>query len=674
MELGLIAGNDKRLKSLENKGIDALEDMAFHVPTKYYDFREIIKTPTKDMDGEYVAIQGKLVSTYSQNKPPQASFKLLAENGKELRINYFGSTIMEDVMGGYKGEIVVAAGLLKYAPEYHKLQMTSPIIFCPIADFEPKIYTAYPKWSGFSDQWKRESIHTALQEGEYLEDLPEKYLTKYKLPSKKDALYKMHYPKTDMNGLKKALQRSVYEDLLYFACKLEAQQSVGTYRTTYSFSDFSARKSVERQLPYRLTTAQSKCLDLILENIKNKNRVHALIQGDVGCGKSIIAYMLMAVVAKNGYQSVIMAPTTVLAEQHFDELTKLLTPLGISVVYLGTSLSAAQRKKATKAIQSGEANVIVGTHAVMSAKVKYDNLAMILIDEEHRFGVKQRDALAQKAEAGVHQISFSATPIPRTLAKSLYGNETAIYEIKEMPPGRKPVQTEIVDYAREGYIHDRINQALSRGEQIYVVCPQVEDNDDDVKNVESVAKEYQKTFGTATVGLATGKMKKEDLIAALDDFRSGKKKILVSTTVVEVGVNVPSATLMIVEDAYRFGLASLHQLRGRVGRGDKEGHCILRSDRDCKRLNILCSTTDGFKIAEADMNFRGYGNLIGGEQSGNNRYMRLAVRYPNMFQFARRDATECLKKGWNKALEADIENRSQKVYIRPDKIKFFGET
>lgn len=674
-ELSLIAGNEKRLKSLTNKGFDALEDMAYHIPTKYFDFREFV-LPTVEMEGKYIAIKGKLEQTYSSEKPvKRASFKVIAENGKEVSVTYFGSTYMEDVMGGYKGEIVAVAGKISYSYEYHKFQMTSPIMFCPIADFPQKIATAYPKWSGFSDQWKRESVHTALKEGSYPEDLPEEFIRRYKLPGKLDALYTMHYPKDDEVALTKAIQRNVYEDLLYFSCKLEEEQGLISQDTPFSFKEFEGKSKVTSCLPYSLTEDQESCINAMINDLKSNKRLNALVQGDVGCGKSIIAYILMTIAAENGYQSVIMAPTVVLAEQHFKEVTALLEPLGIKAVFLGSSISAAERKAATKLIQNGEAKIIVGTHAVMSAKVKYDNLALILVDEEHRFGVKQREALAEKASSGVHQVSFSATPIPRTVATTLYGESSKIYEIKTMPAGRKPVETEIVNGSRKEHLQKLVSNTISRGEQVYVVCPLVDGDDDtELRSVETVAAEYQKYFGKSNIGIATGKMKKADLIKALTDFKEGKTKILISTTVVEVGVNVPNATLIIIEDAYMFGLAGLHQLRGRVGRGIKEGHCILRSDRDSERLCILESTTDGFIIAEKDLELRGAGNLIGDEQSGDNRFMRLAMRYPNLFKVARSDAKECIAKGWHKKLEADIENRSQKVYVRPDKVSFYGST
>lgn len=672
-ELGLIESNEKRLKALKNKGFEALEDLSYHIPTKYYDFREL-KTPTIEQSGEFIAVKGVLQETFSTNTPcKRASFQLVTEDKKEVSVTYFGTTYMEDVMAPYKGEEVVVAGKMTYSTEYKKYQFISPIFFCPEMNFRARIATGYPKWSGFSDEWKRKAVKTSLKEGDFKEDLPEEFLRKYKLPGKKEALFDIHYPK-DEKSLWKAIQRNVYEDLLYFSIKLQQQQEEGeaSHDTSFEMKKMCLMKEIGENLSYDLTVDQKNCLNSIIKDMTRKKRVNALVQGDVGCGKSIVAYLLMAMAAENGYQSVIMAPTVVLAEQHYKELSQIFENTSEKVIFLGSSISAAERKAATKLIQSGEAKIIVGTHAVISAKVKYDKLAMILIDEEHRFGVKQREALAEKTSAGIHQISFSATPIPRTVATTLYGENTSIYEIKTMPVGRKPIKTEIVSKSRMEHLIKMVDATMKRGEQVYVVCPLVEGDDDkDLRSVETVAAEYQKYFGKANVGIATGKMKKSDLASALSDFSEGKTKILISTTVVEVGVNVPNATLIIIEDAFMFGLAGLHQLRGRVGRGDKPGMCILRSDRDSERLNILTSTTDGFVIAEQDMELRGAGNLIGTEQSGDNRYLRLAMHYPNLFKVAKKDALTCIKNGWNKAIEADIENRSQKVYIRPDKVKFY---
>lgn len=669
-ELGLIESGEKRLKTLNNKGFETLEDMAYHIPTKYYDFREL-KTPTMEHSGEFMAVKGVLKETFSTTTPyKRASFKIITEDNKELSVTYLGTTFMEDVMAPYKEDEVVVAGKMIYSAEDKKYQFVSPIFFCPEMNFRAKIATAYPKWSGFSDEWKRKAIKTALKEGEYEEDLPEDFLEKYKLPTKKDALLDIHYPR-DEKSLQKAIQRNVYEDLLYFSIKLQQKEGAANPKSSYKMKKLDLMKRVAGKLAYELTGDQKNCLNSIIKEFMGENRVHALIQGDVGCGKSIIAYLLMAIAADNGYQSVIMAPTVVLAEQHFMEISKLFEDTGEKVVFLGSSITAAERKAATKLIQSGEAKIIVGTHAVISSKVKYDNLALILIDEEHRFGVKQREALAKKTADGVHQVSFSATPIPRTVATTLYGENTSIHEIKTMPAGRKPIRTEIVSKSRTEHLVKLVDATVKRGEQVYVVCPLVEgDEEKDLRSVETVVAEYQKYFGKANVGIATGKMKKADLSSALSNFSEGKTKILVSTTVVEVGVNVPNATLIIIEDAFMFGLAGLHQLRGRVGRGDRPGTCILRSDRDSARLNILESTTDGFVIAEKDMELRGAGNLIGAEQSGDNRFLRLAMRYPNLFKVAKKDARLCIENGWSKKIEADIENRSQKVYIRPDKIRF----
>lgn len=669
-ELGLIESGEKRLKTLNNKGFETLEDMAYHIPTKYYDFREL-KTPTMEHSGEFMAVKGVLKETFSTTTPcKRASFKIITEDDKEISVTYFGTTFMEDVMAPYKEDEVVVAGKMIYSAEYKKYQFVSPIFFCPEMNFRAKIATSYPKWSGFSDEWKRKAIKTALKEGEYEEDLPEEFLEKYKLPTKKDALLDIHYPK-DEKSLQKAIQRNVYEDLLYFSIKLQQEEGAANPKSSYEMKKLDLMKRVAGKLAYELTGDQKICLNSIIKEFMGENRVNALIQGDVGCGKSIIAYLLMAIAADNGYQSVIMAPTVVLAEQHFREISKLFEDTGEKVVFLGSSITAAERKAATKLIQSGESKIIVGTHAVISSKVKYDNLALILIDEEHRFGVKQREALAEKTADGVHQVSFSATPIPRTVATTLYGENTSIHEIKTMPAGRKPIRTEIVSKSRMEHLVKLVDATVKRGEQVYVVCPLVEgDEEKDLRSVETVVAEYQKYFGKANVGIATGKMKKADLSSALSDFSEGKTKILVSTTVVEVGVNVPNATLIIIEDAFMFGLAGLHQLRGRVGRGDRPGTCILRSDRDSERLNILESTTDGFVIAEKDMELRGAGNLIGAEQSGDNRFLRLAMRYPILFKVAKKDARLCIENGWSKKIEADIENRSQKVYIRPDKIRF----
>lgn len=375
----------------------------------------------------------------------------------------------------------------------------------------------------------------------------------------------------------------------------------------------------------------------------------ALIQGDVGSGKTIVAIMIMAAMAKSNYQSVLVTPTSVLAEQHFQDIKELCEPFGLRIALLTSNIKASQRKKIIKDINNGDYDIIVGTHSVLNDSIEYNNLALIITDEEHKFGVSQREKLRNKTLGEVHSLSMSATPIPRTLATTFYGNSVNVYTIKEKPQGRLPVTTKIENDYESSF--EFLNQEIKKGHQCYVVAPKIESGLGKQKNVLSVKqltamleKYFNQHNPSVVVKSLTGKTKAEEKAVVLKDFCDNKIQILVSTTVIEVGVNVPNATIIAISNAEMFGLASLHQLRGRVGRSNLQSYCLLISDKqDNQRLRALVETNDGFEIAKQDLKQRGSGDLTGVAQSGFTEEIAILLNNPKMFEFTQKYANDLSK-------------------------------
>lgn len=369
-----------------------------------------------------------------------------------------------------------------------------------------------------------------------------------------------------------------------------------------------------------------------------RSQTSALVQGDVSCGKTIVAMALMLLFAENGYQSVLLAPTVMLARQHYNELSDYAEKLGFTVAFLGSDISSVEKRETIEQIKKGSHLLIVGTHSCFSDDVEYKNLGLVITDEEHKFGVLQKDKLKTKAQPGMHMVSMSATPIPRSIACSIYGNDVKIINIRQMPSGRKPVQTAISFSDKQ--ILDFMEKQINAGHQAYVVCPLIDEAEEDnklfgISSIEEVAKKYEERFGSDNIGIITGKMDIETAEQTKKAFYENKIKILIATTVIEVGINIPNATLIVIESAERFGLATLHQLRGRVGRGCIQSYCILKKSNkevQSKNLEIIAHTTDGFEIAREDLKNRGTGNVFGTAQSGKNDIINLIIDYPALYE------------------------------------------
>ena len=481
----------------------------------------------------------------------------------------------------------------------------------------------YPLVKGLTEKMVQKAVRQVLEQKSLLRDyLPARYREAYQLSEYNFAVEQIHFPK-DQHSLVLARQRLVFDEFFFFILQLRSLKSVREKAAnSFHIKPSEMTQELLDHLPYSLTGAQMKVWKTIEQELQGNSVMARLIQGDVGSGKTIVSILALLMVAESGYQGALMVPTEVLARQHYASITELMEQNGFpfQMVLLTGSMTARQKREAYEKMASGEASVIIGTHALIQEKAVYRNLALVITDEQHRFGVRQREMLSQKGRMP-HTIVMSATPIPRTLAVILYG-DLDISVINEMPANRLPIKNCVVNTGYRKKAYEFIRKQVEAGHQAYVICPMVEESEAvEAENVVEYAEVMRKELpGGMTVEYLHGKMKPSEKNEIMERFLQNEIQVLVSTTVVEVGVNVPNATVMMIENSERFGLAQLHQLRGRVGRGDAQSYCIFMHSMDGKdikkRLDILNQSNDGFEIANRDMQLRGPGDLFGVRQSG----------------------------------------------------------
>ena len=487
------------------------------------------------------------------------------------------------------------------------------------------------------------------------EALPVWMLKKYQLISKKEALEKIHQPDPRqasefMSLSSEAHRRIIFEEFFWLELFLAAKKA-GFKKEKAPKIDNAGEllKKLLLSLPFDLTSAQKRVFKEIKQDFEKGSPMHRLVQGDVGSGKTMVSFMASIYAAESGYQSCLMAPTEILAEQHFKNAVKFLNPLGLSLGLLTGKSKASERKALLQALAAGEIDLLIGTHALIEDEVQFENLGLVIVDEQHRFGVEQRGKLKSKGQSP-HFLVMTATPIPRTLAMTVYG-DLDVSIIDELPAGRTPIQTRVAYESKRPQALDFMIEQVKKGRQAYIVYPLVEESEKmDLKDAVSEYEKLQAAYPQIRFGLLHGKMKSDEKDAVMDLFRAGELQVLVSTTVIEVGVDVPNANIMIIEHAERFGLSQLHQLRGRVGRGEYKSFCILMlgyavSDEGRQRTEFMEKTTDGFKIAEFDLEMRGPGEFMGTRQSGLAGFkMANLVRDMKILQEAREAAFEVLQK------------------------------
>ncbi len=603
---------------LKKLGISTVYDLLNHFPRSYED-RSKKKTLIECFDGEKALVKATVKSkSYRQIRKNLDIVKLSVydETGK-MEVTYFNQKFMYSNIK--EGMEYIFYG--KVQRDFGKLEMVNPV-----TEAEQKntggITPVYSLTKGLSQNVFASFVKSAILaiDLQTRETLPEYIKKKYQLCDIVFAYKNIHFP-TNEHALKLARERFCFEELLMFELGLLSKRSSNNLNKGIKFHDYKIVEKLEDFLPFKLTDAQKRTVREIAKDINSGKQLNRLVQGDVGSGKTMVALCALLIAANSGYQGAMMAPTEILAHQHYEELCKYLEHFGFRVGLLTGSTPKKEKAVILKALKDGEINVLVGTHAIIEADVEFKNLAMCITDEQHRFGVNQRGKLFDKGK-NPHFLVMSATPIPRTLALIMY-SDLDVSIIDELPPGRKAVKTIYANEKDRPKIDSFLKERLKEDDQIYIVCPLVEEtenSDDSLKNAVEYSKVIEEKFPEYKVAFLHGKMKNSEKDEIMMRFKSGEIKILVSTTVIEVGVNVPNATVMMVENAERFGLSQLHQLRGRVGRGEKQAYNLLLSDNPSKntmeRLKVMVKTNDGFKISEKDLELRGPGDFFGTAQSG----------------------------------------------------------
>ncbi len=607
----------KRAESFRTLGVYTLSDLLHFYPRTYED-RTTIKKIAEIKDGDTVCIRGRAVSPLRENyirKNMYVCSVKISDGTGFLEIVWFNNRYIKN-MFNVKGEYVFF-GKISYSK---KLQMVSPI-------FEEvnkniltgKIFPIYSMSAGLTQKNIASATSEAIVKSGELEDtLPDSIRQKYKLCSLSYAVKNIHFPE-DNKALSIAKRRLAFEELFIFQTALRFLREDRSDAKAHPLKNISCVKDFALTLPYPLTNAQKRVINEICSDIKKDVPMSRLVQGDVGCGKTLVSAAAMFVCANSGYTSAMMAPTEILANQHYETLSALFEPFDINVALITGSMTEKERNAVKEKIENGKVQVIVGTHALFSEKTFLGNLGLVITDEQHRFGVAQRKSLENKG-VNPHTLIMTATPIPRTLALIMYG-DLDISVIDELPPGRKKIDTYVLGENMRARINAFIKKETDAGRQAYIVCPAVEPSEIiGIKDVVTYTKELKKLFGEENVEYIHGKMKPKEKDDIMRRFKDNEIKILVATSVIEVGVNVPNASIMIIENAGRFGLSQLHQLRGRVGRGSDKAFCILFPGEnipiDSPRMAIMQKSSDGFKIAEEDLRLRGPGEFFGSRQHG----------------------------------------------------------
>ena len=623
MDLNNLKGIGEKTEKLFYKaGVEKVNDLLRYYP-RYYDvFEEPVLIRDLECDRTQ-AIKGTVVREVSVKRVRNLQVVtgyLRDERGDAIKATWFNSPYLKGKLT--IGSTFIFRGFVK--ENYSNFSIEQPKIF-GIAEYNKKkgeMQPVYPLVSGLTNNMVQKAVKQALKLVETEEFLPEKIRNKYGLEGLQQAIEHIHYP-TDKNQLYSARKRLIFDEFFMFIYNIRNLKDKNTeIHNRHILEEPKEVKTLINNLPYELTNAQKRTWEEIKRDISSTKVMNRLIQGDVGSGKTIIAFFALITAALNNGQGAMMAPTEVLARQHYDNLIELIKEHNINVnpVVLVGSMTAKEKREAYKVIESWDADIIIGTHALIQEKVNYNNLTMVVTDEQHRFGVRQREAISEKGEHP-HIMVMSATPIPRTLAIIMYG-DLDISVIDELPANRLPIANCVVgtDYRPNAY--DFMTKQIAKGRQVYVICPTVEYSEAvEGENVIEYAEKLKRIMPVSVnIEFLHGRMKPAEKNEIMDRFANNQIQILVSTTVVEVGVNVPNATVMMVENAERFGLAQLHQLRGRVGRGKYQSYCIFINGSGKKealeRLNILCKSNDGFLIANEDLKLRGPGDFFGVRQSG----------------------------------------------------------
>ncbi len=610
---------EARARLFEKLGIFSVEDMLFHLPRALED-RSEVKEISELIDGETVCVRGSLASgirTYRAKNRVTVTQASVSDGANLMKVTWFNAPFIANTLksGGeftFYGRAIWRGNIF---------EMINPVTESESGIKKTgKIMPIYPSTAGLGQTNLRNAAENILTNLEEIpkDVIPPQIAEEYSLLPLFDSLKALHMPST-ADEFEMARQRLAFEELFVLQTGIRI---IGDERKNYTATPIKNVKCIAdfaKALPFELTAAQKRVINEISADLTRTTPMNRLVQGDVGSGKTIVAAAAMYAAANSGYQAVMMAPTEILAMQHFKNLKRLFSQFGFKTALLSGGMSAPDRREALRQIKSGEAQIIVGTHALISDGVKYCNPALVITDEQHRFGVRQRTTLTEKG-FGAHTLVMTATPIPRTLSLILYG-DLDVSVIDELPPGRKSIETYGVDEKMRKRVFDFVSKQIDEGRQAYIICPLIEESEMlAAKSAVEYAEKLKKTaFKKYRVEVLHGRIKAAERKEIMDKFSAGEIDILVSTTVIEVGVDVPNAGVMLIENAERFGLSQLHQLRGRIGRGEFESYCILFSQGGKiadERIRIMCDTNDGFKISEKDLELRGPGEFFGVRQHG----------------------------------------------------------
>lgn len=619
--IGVIKGiGEKTEKNLNKLDIYTINDLLEHYPRGYDVYEGIIPIITAK-EGEIMAIEASLEKSVQTKKVRNLTIVscTVKDQSGFMNLTWFNMPFLKNSLKLgthyiFRGRVVRKNGILVIEQPailskeefYNRLNVLQPV---------------YPLTAGITNHTISKAVKQVLAQINLTEDyLPKQIRKNYNLVTYNQAIREIHFPK-DKEHMMKARKRIIFDEFFLFTLALnKLKESKGKNQSNYILKNTKECEELVKELPYELTNAQKKVWREIQNDVGNGTIMNRLIQGDVGSGKTIVAVLALLMAAKNGYQGTLMVPTEVLARQHYESLEELFTSYGVKVCLLVGSMTIKEKREAYERIKSHKVDIIVGTHALIQEKVEYDQLALVITDEQHRFGVRQREAMANKG-LEPHILVMSATPIPRTLAIILYG-DLDISIIDELPSNRLSIKNCVVNSGYRPTAYKFIEKEVLAGRQAYVICPMVEESEMiEAENVIEYTDKLKDTLpGSINIEYLHGKMKAKEKNDIMDRFKKNEIQVLVSTTVIEVGVNVPNATVIMIENAERFGLAGLHQLRGRVGRGKYQSYCILVSGSDSKetkeRLEILNKSNDGFFIASEDLKLRGPGDMFGVKQSG----------------------------------------------------------
>lgn len=656
-------------EKLSRLDIKTVGDLIFSYPRKYLDWTKI--TPIENLRPDEEAVIYGLISrvqeVHLKNKMTLVNVDITDGTGF-VTLSYFNQKWKKGEFP--EGESVLAYGKVEY--RYSKVQMMNAeteIVTPAELPYFQKLVPVYPLTEGIKINQMRQMISYALDHTEdLLENLPEETIRREHLQHRIDALRNIHNP-PNWDVQKEARRRLAYEELFFLQAGLHLlrqKREKGVMSIKCEPSGELVRK-VKSHFPFKLTEGQEKAFRDIEDDMEGLLPMQRLVQGDVGSGKTAVAALALAKICENGYQGALMAPTEVLAHQHYLTFLTFFKDTGVKVSYLSGQTKVAERREILEGLKEGSTHVLIGTHALLEEDVVFAHLGLVITDEQHRFGVKQRNRLAEKGEAP-HNLVMTATPIPRTMALSVYG-DLDVSAIRGLPPGRMPVKTYAIDSSYLERVHIFMGKEMAKGRQVYVVCPLVEKSEAlDLASAVSVYEELRdRIFPMYSVGLVHGKMKPQDKDRVMNDFAKGKIQLLVATSVIEVGINVPNATIMFVHGADRFGLSQLHQLRGRVGRGKEQSYCILYSNNTNEvtrlRLKLMCEIQDGFLLSEKDLLLRGSGEFFGYHQHGMPD-LKVAdiIKDLPLLESARKEAKIAVDQGMDFAYE--LQNRFGGAFFR----------